>query len=300
MPKTCFVIVGPTASGKTSFAIRLAKHFKTSIISADSRQCFKELNIGVAKPTQDELSKVPHYFINSHSINNELNAAFFEQYALKKINQIFIENDVAIVVGGTGLYINAFCHGIDEVPPIPPSVRENIVKGFEEFGLDWLQNEIKKNDPEFFVWGEIKNPQRMMRALEVIQATGKSILTFQKKVQKKRDFTIINIGMELPRQQLYENINARVDAMMQTGLLKEVTGLSPYKHLNALQTVGYRELFSYLAGEYPLEVAVEKIKTNTRQYAKRQLTWFKRDVEIKWVNPLLPVLTLLEEISWGK
>jgi tRNA dimethylallyltransferase len=282
--KTCLVIVGPTAVGKTALAIQLAQHFNTSIISADSRQCFKELNIGVAKPSADELQLVPHYFINSHSINEEVNAASFEKYALQKVNEIFAQHDTAVLVGGTGLYVNAFCSGIDEVPAIDPAIREKIIAHYEQNGLEWLQNEVQKNDPVYFAKGEMKNPQRLMRALEVKLSSGKSIIEFQTRQKKQRDFNIIKIGLEQPKEQLHKNINHRVDSMMEQGLLAEVENLLPYKNLNALQTVGYKELFDYFDGNTTLTNAIEGIKINTRQYAKRQMTWFKKDEGIKWVR----------------
>jgi tRNA dimethylallyltransferase len=285
MNKTCIVIVGPTAVGKTSLAVQTALHFKTKIISADSRQCFKELNIGVAKPSAAELKQVEHYFISSHSIKDEMNAAVFEQYALEKINDIFKDNEVAVMVGGTGLYVKSFCNGIDEVPVIDPAIREKIIADFEWEGLEWLQKEVEKTDPLFFAKGEIKNPQRLMRALEVKLSTGKSIIEFQTQQKKQRDFNIIKIGLELPKEQLHKNINSRVDAMMKAGLLEEVKKLVPHKKLNALQTVGYRELFGHLAGDLLLEDAIEIIKINTRQYAKRQMTWFKKDEEVNWCAP---------------
>jgi len=283
--KTCIVIVGPTAVGKTPLAIKVAQHFHTEIISADSRQCFKELNIGVAKPSAEELNLVKHYFIGSHSIETEVNAAVFEQYALEKINEIFRHRNVAVMVGGTGLYVKAFCQGIDEVPVIDPSIRDKIIAGYEAEGLEWLQKQVEKNDPVYYLKGEIKNPQRLMRALEVKLSTGRSILLFQTQQKKKRDFNIIKIGLQLPKEQLNEHINNRVDAMMQRGLLDEVKQLLPYQKLNALQTVGYRELFGYLSGPLSLDEAMGMIKLNTRQYAKRQMTWFRKDTEINWCEP---------------
>ena len=285
MTKTCIVIVGPTAVGKTALAVKVAQHFNTKIISADSRQCFKELNIGVAKPSPAELKLVEHYFISSHSVKDEVNAAVFEQYALEKINKIFAAADVAVLVGGTGLYVKAFCQGIDEVPHIKQQVREKIIADYEWEGLQWLQQQVEKNDPVYFAKGETKNPQRLMRALEVKLSTGRSITEFQTQQKKQRPFSIIKIGLELPREQLHQNINSRVDAMMQAGLLDEVKKLQPFKKQNALQTVGYRELFGHLAGDLSLEDAVEIIKINTRQYAKRQMTWFKKDEEVKWTAP---------------
>jgi tRNA dimethylallyltransferase len=285
MQKTCIVIIGPTAVGKTSLAINVAQHFKTEIISADSRQCFKELNIGIAKPSTEELQQVKHHFINSHFINEEVNATVFEQYALEKLNAIFKQHDIAVMAGGTGLYVKTFCSGIDEIPVIDPAIREKIIADLEWEGLEWLQKEVEKNDPLYFAKGETKNPQRLMRALEVKLSTGRSIIEFQTQQKKKRDFNIIKIGLELPKDQLHKNINSRVDAMMKQGLLDEVKKLLPAKKLNALQTVGYRELFGHLAGDLPLEDAVEIIKINTRQYAKRQMTWFKKDEEVIWCEP---------------
>ena len=283
--KTCIIIVGPTAVGKTAVAIQLAQHFSTDIISCDSRQCFNELNIGVAKPSEAELSLVKHYFINSHSIHETVNAAVFETYALEKVNQIFQQHDIAVMVGGTGLYVKAFCDGMDDVPQTDENIRKNINDGYQQEGLAWLQEQVKENDPLYFSKGEIQNPHRLLRALEVKLSTGKSILEFQTKQKKKRDFNIIKIGLELPRPELNERISRRVDIMMQDGLLEEVKTLLPYQHLNALQTVGYRELFEYLNGSVSLQDAVTSIKINTRQYAKRQMTWFKKDAEITWCKP---------------
>lgn len=282
--KTVLIIVGPTAVGKTAMAIELAKHFHTEIISADSRQCFKELNIGVARPSDIELNEVKHYFIASHSIHDEVNAAVYEKYALEKANEIFKNHDVAVMVGGTGLYIKAFCEGLHDIPVVDPEVRKKIIQFYEEKGLEWLHQEIKEKDPEYFLKGEIKNPQRLMRALEVMESTGKSILFFRKGEPVKRDFKIVKIGLELPKTELYRNINSRVDAMMKNGLLEEVNQLLPFKDLNALQTVGYSELFDYLNKKIPLEQASEQIKQSTRQYAKRQLTWFKKDKKISWFS----------------
>ena len=298
--KACIIIVGPTAVGKTTFAIQLAQHLHTQIISADSRQCFKELNIGVAKPSAAELQTLPHHFINSHSITEEVNAAVFEGYALQKVNEIFVQHDTAVMVGGTGLYIKSFCEGIDALPEIDLAVREKIITSYHQHGLQWLQKEIEKNDPVYFAKGEIKNPQRLMRALEVKLSSGESITYFQTQQKKQRDFKIIKIGLELPREQLIKNINQRVDDMMQQGLLEEVKELQQYKNLNALQTVGYKEIFDYFGGAATLENAEEQIKINTRQYAKRQMTWFKKDLEFKWVSPHLALSALQEDFLSGR
>ena len=284
MKKICILIVGPTAVGKTSLAIRLAQHFSTEIISCDSRQCYKELNIAVAKPAPDELALVKHHFINSHSIHESVTAASFEKYALKKAAEIFVKNNVAVMVGGTGLYAKAFCDGIDEVPAIDDSIKQSVNQQYQQHGLTWLQAEVEKNDPAYFARGEIKNPHRLLRAMEVKLSTGKSILDFQTQQKKPRDFGIIKIGLEIPRTDLIERINQRVDIMMQEGLLEEVKSLQPLQQLNALQTVGYKELFSYLSGQLTLPKATEAIKINTRQYAKRQMTWFKKDTGIHWCS----------------
>ncbi|MBS1638703.1 MAG: tRNA (adenosine(37)-N6)-dimethylallyltransferase MiaA [Bacteroidetes bacterium] len=278
------VIVGPTAVGKTNFAIQLAQIFNTKIISADSRQCYKELNIGVAKPSSKELQTVYHYFINSHSIHQEVNAGLFEKYALQCAEEIFKENNIAVMVGGTGLYIKTFCEGIDEMPNIPAFVRNNIIQQYNQNGLSWLQNEVKIKDNFFWQTAEQQNPQRLMRALEIITATGKSITNFKQNKKIKRPFNIIKIGLELSKEELYNNINNRVDIMMNDGLLNEVKSLIQFKNLNALQTVGYKELFNYLDDNCNLQQAVNQIKINTRHYAKRQLTWFKKDTAIQWHN----------------
>ena len=282
--KTCILIVGSTAVGKTSLAIRLAQHFSTEIISCDSRQCYKELNIAVAKPSADELALVKHHFINSHSIHEPVTAASFEKYALEKAAEIFATHDVVVMVGGTGLYAKAFCDGIDEVPAIDDSIKQSINQQYQQHGLAWLQAEVEKNDPAYFAQGEIKNPHRLLRALEVKLSTGKSILDFQTQQKKPRDFAIIKIGLEIPGTDLIERINQRVDIMMQEGLLEEVKSLQRQQQLNALQTVGYKELFSHLSGELTLPQATEAIKINTRQYAKRQMTWFKKDTSIHWCS----------------
>lgn len=283
--KTVIIIAGPTAVGKTAVAIRLAKYFETEIISADSRQCFKELSIGVARPSEQELKEVPHHFIASHSVQEELTAATFEQFALQKINELFQVNDIVVMVGGTGLYIKAFCEGLDLIPEIDPAIRQEIVRSYEASGINWLQEQLEKKDPLFSQAGEMQNPQRMMRALEVVESTGQSILSFRKGEKVKRDFNIIKIGLELPKAELHSSIHMRVDNMMEAGLLEEVKRLVHFRNLNALQTVGYAEIFEYIDDNISLQKAMEQIKTHTRQYAKRQLTWFKKDKEFTWFHP---------------
>lgn len=283
--KTVIVIAGPTAVGKTSFAIQLAQHFHTHIISADSRQCYKELNIGVARPPAAQLAQVPHYFIASHSIHQKVTAATFEQYALEKVYGLFKKLDVVVMVGGTGLYIKAFCEGLDVIPPVPEAVQQEVERGYATHGLTWLQTELAHCDPAFFATAEQHNPHRLMRALEVFRATGKSINTFRNGSAKQRDFKIIKVALSLPKEELHQNINKRVDEMMQEGLLQEVENLVAHQQLNALQTVGYKEIFSFLKGEITMQAAVDKIKQNTRQYAKRQLTWFRKDKAYQWYHP---------------
>ncbi len=286
MNKTCIIIAGPTAVGKTSIAIQLAAYFNTQIISADSRQCYRELNIGVAKPSAEELARVDHYFINSHSIHENVSAADFESYALDAVEKIFQHHDIAIMVGGTGLYIKAFMEGLDKIPAADEKIREAITNTYREKGFEWLEESLKNEDPEFSITGEMQNPQRMMRALEVKRSTGRSIVAFQSKQKIKRNFNIIQLGLELPRELLYERINNRVDMMIEMGLIDEVKSLIPYKELNALQTVGYKELFCYFDGTSTRAGAIEQIKQNTRHYAKRQMTWFRKDESIVWVEPV--------------
>lgn len=276
--------MGPTAVGKTSFAIALAKAFNTEIISADARQCYKEMNIGVARPSADELKAVPHHFIASHTVNENINASFFENWAIDKVESLFTRKDAIVMVGGTGLYIKAFCEGLDLIPAIDAEIRENIIAQYEKLGLRWLQKEVSVKDPQYWEKGEQKNPQRLMRALEVMLGTGSSITSFQNKKAVERPFKIVKIGLELPREVLYERINARVLSMVEEGLEKEVKSLEAFAHLNALQTVGYSEWKDYFEGKISKEKVIENIQQNTRHYAKRQMTWFKRDLAITWFN----------------
>ena len=277
--KKCIVISGPTASGKTAYAISLALKYNTSIISADSRQCFRELNIGVAKPSVSELQKVKHYFIDSFSINEAINASVFEKYALQSIQEIFKENDTAVMAGGTGLYIKAFCEGLDDIPAIPQKIQEEIRINYDLHGIGWLEQQLKSLDTQFAEKGEMKNPQRMMRALEVISSTGRSILDFHSQPKVQRPFIIEHHYMDVARDILYDNINTRTDKMIEEGLVDEARNLFTYRHLNALQTVGYKELFDHFDGKISLEKAVDDIKKNTRHFAKRQITWFKKFLE---------------------
>ena len=282
MSKTIYIVVGPTAVGKTAFAISLAKQLNTEIISADARQCYKEMNIGVARPSEEELNTIPHHFIASHSIQETVNAAVFEKQALEKSAALFETKDSIVMVGGTGLYIKAFCEGLDLIPEIDPSIREGIIQQYEKMGLRWLQKEVSVKDPLYWEKGEQQNPQRLMRALEVKLGTGASIVSFQNKNKITRSFNIVKIGIEMPRELLYERINQRVLNMVELGLEKEVKELLPHFDLNALQTVGYREWVDYFSGKMNRARVIELIQQNTRHYAKRQLTWFKKDASIQW------------------
>ena len=279
------VIAGPTASGKTGLAIDLALHFHTEILSADSRQCFRELNIGVAKPTPRQMAMVPHHFINSHSITEKVDAAVFESYGLNVLENIFSQRPVAIMAGGTGLYIKALCEGIDEIPAIPAEIREKVRDLYAAGGLNALVEQLHQADPIYYEEGEIKNPHRVMRALEVCLATGKSIRDHQGRSKPNRPFRTVYLGMHLPRPTLHERIGERVDNMVQEGLVEEVKALTPFQHLNALQTVGYKELFEYFDGRTTLEQAIASIKLHTRQYAKRQVTWLKKLEGLHWKDP---------------
>jgi tRNA dimethylallyltransferase len=283
--KKALLIVGPTASGKTSLSLAAASTCHTQIISADSRQCYREMNIGVAKPSSNELGQVRHYFINSHSIHEAVDAAVFEQTALQAAEEIFGVNDVAVVTGGTGLYVKVFCEGIDHIPAVDPAVKERVEACSREHGVSGLQQWLTEVDPVFMSQSkETANRVRLMRALEVKLSSGSSILDFRARVKKNRPFLIQKFGVQWPRETLYQRINARVDTMMSEGLLQEARSLYPFRHLKALQTVGYQEIFDHLDGKYSLDEAVEKIRQHTRNYAKRQMTWFARDSSIEWFD----------------
>ena len=285
MTPTVYIIVGPTAVGKTKYAIELAQKLKTEIISADARQCYQELNIGVARPSNEELAQVKHHFVASHSIQETVNAGIFEAYAMKKSAELVAAFGSVVMVGGTGLYIKAFVEGMDQIPAIDPKLRSQIQEDVSLKGIDWLQTQVQAKDPAYWAQadkGEQQNTQRLSRALEVVIGTGQSILSFQLQSKKIRSFDIQKIGLEMPREQLYDRINQRVVQMVDMGLEEEVKALSPQFHLNALQTVGYQEWLPYFEGHQTKEAVIQAIQQNTRHYAKRQLTWFKKDPEIKW------------------
>ncbi len=283
-PHTVYVIAGPTAVGKTAIAMALAKHLGTSILSADSRQCYKGMAIGTAQPTPAQQQEVKHYFINQYPVTEALTASNYETLALESLQEIFKTHTTAVVVGGTGLYIKALCDGLDDMPEINEDVAMEVNQHYRIQGLHWLQDAVHSEDPEFYEQAEVQNPARLLRALIFKRSTGESIIHYRTGNKKQRPFNIIKAGLELPREVLYEHINTRVDGMIKDGLVEEVNALLPYRHLKNLQTVGYTEIFDYLDGDYTLDEAVAKIKQHTRNYAKRQMTWFKRDKEMTWFN----------------
>lgn len=274
--KKLLVIGGATASGKTALAIRLAQHFHTCILSADSRQFYKEMNIGTAKPTTTELAAASHHFINHLSIQESYSVGDFEREAIHLLRQLFENQDVVILVGGTGLYLRAVCEGIDELPTTPLSIRQDLEQVYQREGIEPLQNELKTNDPIYFETVDRQNPMRLIRALSVIRATGQPFSAFRTGEKAARFFTPIYVKTELPRPILYERINQRVDIMLENGLLEEVERLLPFKQLQALQTVGYQEFFDYFEGKTTFAQAVELVKQHSRNYAKRQETWFRK------------------------
>ena len=286
MSKYLITIVGPTAIGKTSLSIVLAQHFNCDIISSDSRQFFKEMQIGTAVPTTEELASAQHHFIQNKSIFENYTVGDFEKEAIAKLDELFLINDYVLMVGGSGLYVDAVLKGFDDFPEIDASVRDEVNSNYEKSGIEYLQTELEKRDPNYFEVVAKENPQRMMRALEVCLGTGKPYSSFLNQKKIRRNFTPILIGLEAERSTIYDRINQRVDIMMSEGFLTEAEDLFPHKDLNALQTVGYRELFRYFGGEISLEFAIEEIKKNTRRFAKRQLTWFKRNEETKWFDYL--------------
>jgi tRNA dimethylallyltransferase len=283
--KTLIVIAGPTAVGKTAVAIQFAKALQSEIVSADARQIYREMNIGTAKPDHSELASIKHYFVDSHSINDDYDAAQYGEDALQVIGNLLIRSQFAILCGGSGLYIRAVCEGFDEIPEVTASIREELTNGFKTYGIGWLQVKVKELDPNLEGIIDMKNPHRLIRALEIKVGTGESILSFRKNEKRKHNFNIIKIGLELPREELFSRIDHRMDKMITEGLFEEAKSLYPYKSKNALQTVGYQEIFDFLDGQYDYDETVRLLKRNSRRYAKRQLTWFKRDREMKWFSP---------------
>lgn len=294
MTKYLISIIGPTAIGKTALSIKLAKYFNTEIISADSRQFFKEMQIGTAAPSIEELGAVKHHFIHHKSIQDHYNVGAFEKDALKALNNLFKTQDVVIMVGGSGLYVDAVTKGLDDFPEVDSSVRETLNTNLQNKGLPFLQNQLKELDPVAYNTIATDNPHRVIRALEVCIGTGKPYSSFLNKKNINRNFKTITIGLTADRETIYNRINQRVDIMMQQGLLNEVKNLLPFKDLNALNTVGYKELFNYLDGNWTLDFAISEIKKNSRRFAKRQLTWFKKDESTLWIDSLTDNESIIE------
>lgn len=284
--KYLVVIAGPTAAGKTDLAIKLAEHFQTVILSADSRQFYKEMSIGTAKPSEKELNRVQHYFINTKNISDLYGAGHYEKDALQLLHSLFKKHDLIFLVGGSGLYINAVLNGVDEFMEIPENIRADLNLEYQNKGLLWLQQELKEKDPVYYKKVDLRNPQRIIRALEVCRYTGKSFSEFHNKSKSPRPFQAIPLLISPEREILYNRINARVDEMIRKGLLEEVVSLKEQQHFNALKTVGYKELYAYLNQEYDLKTAIDKIKQHTRNYAKRQLTWFRNQGSFLEFSPL--------------
>lgn len=295
--KLLISIVGPTAIGKTSLSIKLAQHFNTSIISCDSRQFYKEMQIGTAAPTPVELKAIRHYFIHNKSVKDNYTVGQFELEAIDTLNQLFLNNDVVIMVGGSGLYVNAVVEGLDEFPDISSEIRDNLNIEFKNNGLKLLQDKLKSLDPISYEAIALDNPHRVIRALEVCIGTGLPYSSFLKKEKKERNFEVLTIGLEAERALIYERINLRVDQMIEEGLLNEVEKLLPFKNLNALNTVGYKELFKYYDGDCTLDYAISEIKKNTRRFAKRQLTWFRKNKKTNWFKYNIPVEEIIKVIE---
>jgi len=283
--KHLVVLVGPTAVGKTALGIELARHFRTEIISADSRQMYRELHIGTASPTDEELKQAKHHFIKNKSVTDYYNASMFEVEVLELLETLFKSLDVVLMVGGSTLYIDSLINGIDDLPTVDNKLREQLIEQYKAEGIEFLRNQLKLLDPEHYRKVDLKNPNRMMKAIEVSLMTGQPYSSLLTSTQKERDFNIIKIGINRERPELFDRINQRVDQMISEGLVDEVKGLEQFRNTNALKTVGYREIFDYLDGKVSLELAIEQIKTNTRRYAKRQITWFARDKEMPWFHP---------------
>lgn len=282
--KNLLVILGPTGIGKTNISIEVAQLLGTEIISADSRQIYRELSIGTATPTAQQLHTVKHYFVQCISIHQPLNASQFEQLVLAKLDELFKTNDNVVMTGGSMMYIDVVCHGIDDLPNIDPAVRSSLLDRFASDGLEPLRHELKIVDPVYYTKADLKNHKRIIHALEVYYMTGKPYSSFLTQQKAKRDFNIIKVGLNTDRSVLYERINKRVDQMVEQGLVEEARNVYPYKQLNSLNTVGYRELFAYFDGELSLDAAIEQIKANSRKYARKQLTWFRKDKLINWFD----------------
>ena len=285
MPKTLLILLGSTGVGKTELSLEIAKYFNTEIISCDSRQIYKEMSIGTAVPDQRTLETVPHHFIRSHSIHDYYNASKFEVEVLERLELLFKKQDIVLMTGGSMMYIDALCKGIDDLPEVDGELRRSLMERMETEGIESLRNELRYHDPAYYNEVDLRNPKRILHALEICLMTGKPYSTFRINQPKKRPFNIVKLGLNRDREVLYNRINQRVDAMFDEGIEKEALSLYPFRHLNSLNTLGYRELFDYFDGKITLEEAREKIKANSRKYARKQLTWFRRDPEITWFTP---------------
>ena len=284
-PHTLIVLIGPTGVGKTELSLQIAERHKTSIISADSRQLYKDLVIGTAAPTEAQLARVKHYFVGTLQLTDYYSAAQYEAEVMHKLDELFQKKDVVLLTGGSMMYVDAVCKGIDDIPTVDNETRQHMLKHYEEKGLEHLCNELRLLDPEYYRIVDLKNPKRVIHALEICYMTGKTYTSFRTSEKKERPFRILKIGLRREREELYERINKRVDEMIKEGLVNEVQNVFPYRNLNSLNTVGYKEIFKYLEGEWDLEFAIEKIKQNSRIYSRKQMTWFKRDEEITWFHP---------------
>ena len=283
--KTLVVITGPTAVGKTALCLQLARYYGIPIVNADSRQIYRDLKIGTAAPTEAELRQVRHYFVGTLGLDDYYSASLYEEQAMQLLGQLFQTSDLALLTGGSMMYIDAVCNGIDDIPTVDDVTRETLKQRLADEGLESLCNELRRLDPEHYEVVDRKNPRRVVHALEICLMTGQTYTSFRKNERKERPFRIVKIGLARPREELYERINRRVDQMMSDGLLDEARRLYPLRHLNALNTVGYKEMFAFLDGTWTLEEAVERLKGNTRRYARKQLTWFKKDEEVTWFAP---------------
>lgn len=282
--KTLVLVLGPTGVGKTELTLRLAEHFACPVLSCDSRQIYRAIPIGTAAPAKDEQARVKHYFIGTHELDGDYNAGRFERDALALLEELFRSHDTLLMTGGSMLYADAVCYGLDDLPPVPQAIRKSVTEQYKTQGLDWLQSEVQRLDPDY--WNEVdrQNPARLIHCVEMCLTTGKTYSSLRTATTKNRPFRILKIGLERPREELYERINRRVEQMIADGLVEEAKAVCHLRHLNSLQTVGYKELFAYFDGEYGLDRAIELIQQNSRRYAKRQMTWFRRDNTIHWLN----------------
>ena len=285
MPSTLVVLIGPTGVGKTELSLSIAERFNTCIVSADSRQLYADLKIGTAAPTPDQLARVPHHFVGTLKLTDYYSAAQYEAEVMKKLEELYKEHEVVVLTGGSMMYVDAVCKGIDDIPTVDAETRQLMLQRYEEEGLEQLCKELKLLDPEYYNIVDLKNPKRVVHALEICYMTGQTYTSFRTRSTKERPFHIIKVGLTRDREELYDRINRRVDIMMQDGLLEEARHVYAYKHLNSLNTVGYKEMFKYLDGEWDLDFAIEKIKQNSRIYSRKQMTWFRRDTDIRWFHP---------------